>query len=246
MHGMEIISSSKEKKSIMIKHLACIMDGNRRWARDHKFETFFGHKKGLEAVQHVIDFCLLKEIPYLSLYAFSIENLEQRSSKEQDYLFGALAQEALQDLDTFKRKNVRMKFVGDRTLFPSNMKPVCEKAEKETESGQALQVNFLLCYGGRQEIVDATQRIAQEVVQGNLSVENITTDVFEKFLWTSAMSSPDLIIRTGGQQRLSNFLLFQCAYSELYFLDCLWPDISSLQLESALTYFDKCRKNFGK
>ena len=230
----------------MLKHLACIMDGNRRWARDHKIETFFGHRQGLQAVQRVIDFCLEKNITYLSLYAFSIENLEQRSSIEQNYLFDVLAQEALQNIDTFKNKNVRVKFVGDRTLFPLNMQSVCEKAEKETAAGDALQVNFLLCYGGRQEIVDATRRIAAEVKQGNLSVENITTDIFEKSLWTSDIPSPDLILRTGGQKRLSNFLLFQCAYSELYFLDCLWPDISSVELESALTYFNECRKNFGK
>src|SRR5579863_4450335 len=128
MHGMEEIALYKEKKekeSTMLKHLACIMDGNRRWARDHKFETFFGHKKGLDAVQCVTDFCLQKKISYLSLYAFSIENLEQRSQTEQDYLFGVLAQEALQDLDTFKNKNVRIKFVGDRTLFPESIIPVC-------------------------------------------------------------------------------------------------------------------------
>lgn len=222
------------------------MDGNRRWARDHKFETFFGHRQGLQAVQRVIDFCLEKNITYLSLYAFSIENLQQRSSKEQSYLFEVLAQEALQDIDTFKNKNVRVKFLGARALFPLNMQSVCEKAENETAAGNALQVNFLLCYGGRQEIVDAAKRIATQVVQGNISPEAITTDTFEKYLWTSGIPFPDLIIRTGGQQRLSNFLLFQCAYSELYFFDCLWPDISSVELESALTYFNECRKNFGK
>ena len=221
------------------------MDGNRRWALKQGFASWFGHKKGLDAVQRVIDFCLEKNITYLSLYAFSIENL-QRSAEEQKYLFEVLAQEALQDIAKFKRKNVCVKFVGDRTLFPLNMKSVCEKAEYETLAGTALQVNFLLCYGGRQEIVDAAKRIAIEVKQGNLSVDNITTDTFEKSLWTGDMPSPDLIIRTGGQQRLSNFLLFQCAYSEFYFLDCLWPDISSPQLESAFTYFNECRKNFGK
>jgi undecaprenyl diphosphate synthase len=242
----KIFPVKEEKKSPMLQHLACIMDGNRRWARDHKFETFFGHKKGLDAVQHVVDFCLIKQIPYLSLYAFSLENLEQRSQKEQNYLFEVLAQEALQNIDTFKNKNIRIKFIGDSALFPLSMKSVCEKAEQETESAKALQVNFLLCYGGRQEIVDATKRIAIEVAQGTLQPESITPDLFEKFLWTSPMPSPDLIIRTGGQQRLSNFLLFQCAYSELYFTDCLWPDISPVELESALTYFDTCRKNFGK
>lgn len=221
------------------------MDGNRRWAAQQGFGSWFGHKKGLDAVQRVIDFCLEKNIKYLSLYTFSIENL-QRPGDEQKYLFEVLAQEALQDLETFKRKNVCIKFVGNRALFPASIVPVCETVEQETFSGAALQVNFLLCYGGQQEIVDAAKRLAIEVAQDKLSSEDVTTDLFKTYLWTSSIPSPDLIIRTGGQQRLSNFLLFQCAYSELYFLDCLWPDISSMQLESALTYFDKCRKNFGK
>lgn len=221
------------------------MDGNRRWALQQGLVSWFGHKKGLSAIQRVIDFCLAKQIPYLSLYAFSIENL-QRSQDEQRYLFEVLAQEALQDLETFKRKNICIRFIGDRTLFPARVIPVCETMERETASGNALQVNFLLCYGGRQEIVDAAQRIACEVAQGNLQSADITTAVFEKFLWTSGIPSPDLIVRTGGQQRLSNFLLFQCAYSEFYFLDCLWPDISVQNLEAALIYFDNCRKNFGK
>jgi undecaprenyl diphosphate synthase len=207
--------------------------------------SWLGHKKGLDAVQRVIDFCLAQQIPYLSLYAFSIENL-QRSQDEQRYLFEVLAQEALQDIETFKRKNLRIRFIGDRTLFPASVMPVCEKIEHETASGSALQVNFLLCYGGQQEIVAAAKRIAVEVAQGSLQLADITPEVFEKFLWTSDMPLPDVIIRTGGQQRLSNFLLFQCAYSEFYFLDCLWPDISLTDLESARIYFDTCRKNFGK
>ena len=229
----------------MINHLACIMDGNRRWAMQQGLVSWLGHKKGLDAVKLVIDFCLAHHISYLSLYVFSIENL-QRCQDEQRYLFEVLAQEALQDLEMFKRKSICIRFIGDRTLFPVTVRPVCEKIEHETIAGTALQVNFLLCYGGRQEIVDATKRIVREVAQGALSPEDITADVFEKFLWTAGTPFPDLIIRTGGDNRLSNFLLFQCAYSELYFLDCLWPDISLTELESALIYFDKCRKNFGK
>ncbi len=221
------------------------MDGNRRWAMRQGLTSWLGHKNGLDAVQRVIDFCLAQHIPYLSLYAFSIENL-QRSQDEQRYLFEVLAQEALQDIETFKRKKLRIRFIGDRTLFPASVMPVCEKIEYETASGNALQVNFLLCYGGQQEIVAATKRIAVEVAQGSLQLADITPEVFAKFLWTSDMPLPDLIIRTGGQQRLSNFLLFQCAYSELYFLDCLWPDISLTDLEAARIYFDTCRKNFGK
>jgi len=221
------------------------MDGNRRWAMRQGLVSWFGHKKGLDAVRLVIDFCLVQHISYLSLYVFSIENL-QRCPDEQRYLFEVLAQEALQDLEMFKRKNICIRFIGDRTLFPVTVRPVCEKIEQETMTGTALQVNFLFCYGGRQEIVDVTKRIAREVVRGTLLSDDITPDVFEKFLWTAGTPSPDLIIRTGADNRLSNFLLFQCAYSELYFLDCLWPDISLVDLESALIHFDKCRKNFGK
>jgi undecaprenyl diphosphate synthase len=123
---------------------------------------------------------------------------------------------------------------------------VCEKIERETECYTQLQVNFLLCYGGRQEIADTARRIAIKVKKGDLQPADITMEVFEHFLWTASIPSPDLIIRTGGDNRLSNFLLFQAAYSELYFLDCLWPDISVEKLESALTYYSKCRQNFGR
>ena len=222
------------------------MDGNRRWALQQGFASWFGHRKGLDVVQRVIDFCLEKNIKYLSLYTFSLENLQQRSHAEQDYLFGVLAQEALQDLDVFKRKNIKIRFIGDRQQFPAQVIPICEMVEEETKFGDALQLNFLLCYGGQQEIVNAAKRIAVDVVQGALQVNDITPNIFENYLWTIGMSLPDLIIRTGGQQRLSNFLLYQCAYSELYFLDCLWPDISDADLQLAYIYFNECRKNFGK
>jgi undecaprenyl diphosphate synthase len=230
----------------MIKHLACIMDGNRRWALKQGFATWFGHKKGFDTIQRVMDFCLDKKIEYLSLYAFSLENLEHRSSQEQAYLFEVLAREALQDLELCKQKKVRIRFMGDHSLFPVSVREVCTQAEEETKLGTALQLNFLLCYGGQQEIVDAAKRIAEKVKDNVLQLTDITVQTFNNFLWTADMPSPDLIIRTGGQQRLSNFLLFQCAYAELYFLDCLWPDISESDLQEAFIYFENSRKNLGK
>lgn len=229
----------------MLKHLACIMDGNRRWAIKQGLIPSLGHRKGLDAIKSVVDFCLEKKIEYLSLYTFSIENL-QRTAAEQSYLFEVLAYEAVQDLALFKQKNVNIRFIGDRALFPKSIKPLCEKIEKDTRECNGLYLNFLLCYGGRQEIVDTVKRIAIKVKKGDLQEPDITTDIFEHFLWTAGIPNPDLIIRTGGFHRLSNFLLFQGAYSELYFLDCLWPDISWQDLEKAVIYFDDCQKNFGQ
>lgn len=229
----------------MLNHLACIMDGNRRWATQQGLLSFFGHKQGFTAVKLVMDFCLANSISYLSLYTFSIENLE-RSEVERHYLFEVLAQEAFQDFGEFKRKKIRMRFIGDRTLFPQSIRQLCEKVERETEECTALEVNFLLCYGGRQEIVDATKRIAERVACGKLQISDITPRLFENYLWTAGTPWPDLIIRTGGQQRLSNFLLYQSAYTEFYFLDCMWPEISEVELKLALAYYNKCRKMFGK
>ncbi len=222
------------------------MDGNRRWAARQSFAKLLGHKKGIETIQIVIDFCLAKKISFLSLYTYSIENLQNRSPEEQHYLFEQLAWQALEDINVFKRKNVRIRFIGDRKLFPASMQVISEKAEAETAQCSALHLNFLLCYGGQQEIIDTTKRIALQVTQGALKISDITSELFENNLWTSGTPSPGLIIRTGGQHRLSNFLLYQAAYSELYFLDCMWPDISSVELESALKYYYECRKMFGK
>jgi undecaprenyl diphosphate synthase len=229
----------------MLKHLACIMDGNRRWAVEQGLAPFQGHRKGLEAVKMVIDFCLQNQIAYLSLYAFSIENLK-RSAQEQSYLFDVLAHELVGYLDEFKQKSINIRFVGDKTLFAKSIKPLCDKIEYETFDCTGLYVTFLLYYGGRQEIVDTVKRIATKVKKGDLQESDITTELFERFSWTGLVPDPDLIIRTGGHRRLSNFLLFQAAYSELYFLDSFWPDISAVDLRKAVDYFYGCHKNFGQ
>jgi len=221
------------------------MDGNRRWAAKQGLMAFLGHRQGFEAVKRVIDFCFEKNIGYLSLYTFSIENL-QRSLEEKRYLFEILAQEVFYQINNLKQRNVRVRFIGDRALFPESIISLCEKAEQNTQDCTALQLNFDLCYGGQQEIADTAKRIAIDVTKGILLAEDITPQMFEKYLWTTGTPSPDLIIRTGGDVRLSNFLLFQSAYSELFFSDVLWPDISYAELEVALTHYNKCRQNFGR
>jgi len=221
------------------------MDGNRRWAMRQGLMPTDGHRKGFDTIRMVIEFCFEKNIEHLSLYTFSIENL-QRTSQEIDYLFEVLAYEVVNDLVELQEKNVNITFIGDRTLFPKGIRSLCEKVEKETRHCDGLYLHILLCYGSRQEIVDTARRIAVKLCKGDLQETDITPDVFERFLWTAGTPYPDLIVRTGGDRRLSNFLLFQAAYSEIYFLDCLWPDIKSADLEAAATYFDSCRKNFGQ
>ncbi len=220
------------------------MDGNRRWAVRQGLLSIDGHRKGFDSISLIIDFCREKGMEYLSLYTFSIENLK-RSSEEIYSLFEVLAYEVVDQVIKLKEKNVKVVFIGDRSLFPKSVKPLCEKAERETKECDGLQVNFLLCYGGRQEIVDTARRIAIKVKKGDLQESDITENVFERFLWTTGTPCPDLIIRTGGDRRLSNFLLFQAAYSELYFLDCLWPDITTKDLESAVNFFHHRRYNSG-
>lgn len=229
----------------MISHLACIMDGNRRWALNRGVTVSQGHQKGFDAIKRVIDFCLKRQIPYLSLYIFSTENVK-RPLYEQEFLFDVLAYEAAAELGEFKKKDVSISFAGDKNLFPRNVKILCDKVERETRECKKLKVSCLLFYGGRSEIVDATKRIAAKVHKGDLSEVDITEEVFEHFLWSSGRPNPELIVRTGGRKRLSNFLLFQAAYSELYFIDTLWPDINHKDLDAALTYFSECTQNLGK
>jgi undecaprenyl diphosphate synthase len=228
----------------MMKHLACIMDGNRRWALNRGLMVSQGHQRGFESIKRVIDFCLKKQIPYLSLYIFSTENAK-RPLYEQEYLFDVLAYEAVADLTDLKKKDVSITFAGDRNLFPRNIKILCDRVERETRECKKLQVSCLLFYGGRSEIVDATKRIAAKIKKGDLSEDDITEEVFEHFLWSSGRPTPELIVRTGGHKRLSNFLLFQAAYSELYFIDTLWPDITNKDLDGALAYYEGCKQNTG-
>lgn len=231
-----------EKK---ITHLACIMDGNRRWARQHGWLPWDGHREGVKAAQRVADFCLQQSIPYLSLYTFSLENF-RRPPQELHFLFNVLMQEMKQVLlDEFIKKGMRLIFVGDRSLFPKEVLPICAELEEKTKSGTQLQVNLLFCYGGQQELVQGMKLIARRIQSGDLSVDEISDELVEQSLWTSGIPAPDLIVRTGGVQRLSNFFLFKAAYSEFFFLDCFWPELTDAHLCGVVDSFYARQRNFG-
>lgn len=228
----------------MIEHLACIMDGNRRWAKKKGWMPWYGHKEGIEAIKRVIQFCVKNNISHLSLYTFSIDNFK-RPPDEIEYLFNNIIKEGSSIIKELKKNGVRARFIGDRSWFPENILDTCNTIEQETMGYNALYLNLLFCYGARQEIVHAVKTIVKEIKMGRRTEEDLTPDLFSSYLWTADTPDPDLIIRTGGVKRLSNFLLYQAAYSELYFLDCLWPDISESDLQEALSFFYQCKRNFG-
>ena len=229
----------------MVKHLACIMDGNRRWAKEQGSLAWAGHKEGVKSVERVIDFCWEQKIPYLSLYTFSIENFK-RPKAELQFLFSVLLQSIQKKVITdMVAKGVRISFVGDRSLFPPSALPAIEAIESACKNGPNLHVQLLFCYGGRQEIVQGVRSALQKITAGELSINTLDEATFESLLWSGGVPAPDIIIRTGGAQRLSNFLLFQAAYSEFFFLDCYWPALQSEQLHTVMNTYKERQRNFG-
>lgn len=226
----------------MIMHLACVMDGNRRWAKRQGLLSWIGHRAGAKTVETAVNFCLQHNIPYLSLYTFSLENFK-RSAQERSYLFDMIMQQSESYLPRFLEQGIKIKFIGNLSLFPDTVQEVCQRIENQTASGKNLQVNFLFGYGARQELFAAAQLLAQEMLKGS----NLTTQAdFESYLWTAGTPDPDLIIRTGGVQRLSNFLLYQSAYTEIRFLDTLWPDLTHAEILQAVVSTVQAQKNVGK
>ncbi|MFA6065730.1 MAG: polyprenyl diphosphate synthase [Candidatus Babeliaceae bacterium] len=230
-----------DDKPTKLKHLAIIMDGNRRWAKKNSLKPWLGHKQGIEPVKTTIEFCIKKKIPYLTLYAFSLENFK-RSSDELDYLFNIIAKEVSDSyFDTLIKNNVRVRFIGRRSSFPQQLIENINAIEAKSAHNTGLTLNIMFCYGGRQELVDAIKNI----VASGIMPENITEDTIAQHLWTHDMPDPELVIRTGYTHRLSNFLPYQSVYSELYFIDCYWPEITVEHLHKAVDYYESIERNFG-
>ncbi|MCB9493009.1 MAG: di-trans,poly-cis-decaprenylcistransferase [Epsilonproteobacteria bacterium] len=227
-----------------MQHIAIIPDGNRRWAQAHKLKSIMGHKRGTEAIQAAVNVCIKYNIRYLSLYTFSLENFN-RSESEKDYLFKLLADFAREKLPQLIKDGIRVRIIGDQSYFPESLKQTLADLEKKTAHLDTLQFNMLFCYGAKHEIVQAAKKLAQQVKDGVISVDDITQESFSNELWTAGIPDPDLIIRTGDVLRLSNFLLYQAAYTEFSFLPCYWPDVNEEVLEHCLEKFGTIKRNFG-
>lgn len=227
-----------------MQHLAIIPDGNRRWARQNKLQSLFGHRRGMDAVLSAIDVCLKNEIKYLSIYTFSLENFK-RSEEERSYLFELLSDGLIQELSRLVQQGINIKFLGDTSLFPVKVQQAINQVQSATKDLDNLYLSLLFCYGAQQEIAYAARILAQKVSQGILSLEQITEEAVERELWTAGIPNPDLIIRTGGVVRLSNFLLFQAAYSEFKFVDAFWPDMTIEKIQACVDEFKGVKRNFG-
>lgn len=228
-----------------ISHLAVIMDGNRRWAKKNKLAFGAGYADGgFGAVKRTIEFCLSRGIKYLSLYTFSIENLK-RPQEEQDFLFDTIVNEGGKNIPYLKERGVRARFVGDRSLFPKRVVPTCDLVEQETKNGSSIFVQILFCYGGRQELVAGVKKLFQQIKDGVITEDQISEQTLHDVLWMAGVPDPELIIRTSGVHRLSNFLTYESVYSEFCFLDCLWPEITEKDLAGAVDSYLSVRRNFG-
>lgn len=226
------------------RHVAIIMDGNGRWAKARGLPRNLGHRQGVDAVREVVRACGRLNIEYLTLYAFSSENWK-RPETEVAGLMDLLRIYIRRELDELARSGVRVHVIGDRTRLAPDIVELISDAEAKTRENRKLTLVIALSYGGQDEIVTACRRIADQVAAGRLKPENISAETVAEHLQTAGIPDPDLIIRTSGEQRLSNFLLWQSAYSELIFVDKLWPDFAPDDLAAAIGEFQRRDRRYG-
>lgn len=229
-----------DKKRIP-KHIGIIMDGNRRWAARRGLTAMEGHEAGVKALIKIVEHCLELGVETLTIYALSTENWRKRARKEVEGLFNLLLRAVEEKKEEYKEKGVRVAVIGDFQAFPRKVVKAIREMLAVVKTHERLKVNVALNYGGRDEILRAVKKIVEQ----DIPAKKINEEMFGKFLYTNGEPDPDLMIRTGGQERLSNFLLWQLSYSELYFTDTLWPDFSPRKLDQAIAEYQKRQRRFG-
>ncbi|MEO6683266.1 MAG: isoprenyl transferase [Ginsengibacter sp.] len=232
-------------KERLPKHIAIIMDGNGRWAKEKGKDRLFGHFSGVESVRNIVEGCAELGVQYLTLYAFSTENWD-RPKNEVTGLMELLVQTIRQEVPTLNKNNIRLYVIGNTDLLPPFAQKELNEACEETQKNTGMNLVMALSYSSRWEIVHAVKQIGIQVKEGNLNPEDITDNEFKKYLCTDKFPDPELMIRTSGEYRISNFLLYQLAYSELYFTETLWPDFRKDNLYDALLDYQSRERRFGK
>lgn len=227
----------------MPNHVAIIMDGNGRWAQKRGLKRTKGHQKGAEVLKKISEYVYDKKIKVLSVFAFSTENWK-RDKEEVDYLMDLFLKAFKDNFDAVKKKGVRVVFSGLKDKLSDKVVKAMEKMSEETKNNNNGVFNICLNYGGQDEIVNASKKISEDVLNGNLSINDINKDSFGKYLFND-LPPIDLLIRTSGEYRISNFMLWQMAYAELYFTDVLWPDFDEKQMDKAIEVFNNRDRRFG-
>lgn len=227
------------------RHIAIIMDGNGRWAKQRNLPRPMGHREGVKAVRRVVEACRQRGIEALTLFAFSSENW-RRPKTEVSLLMDLFVRTIKKEIDALHGNDVRMRFIGNRSAFDPKLRALMDGAEQRTAGNQGLSLVIAVNYGGRWDIADAARRMAAKAMAGEITVDDIDSDSLGGMLSMADLPEPDLFIRTGGEQRISNFLLWQLAYTELYFTDLLWPDFDADALDVALRSFAGRQRRFGQ
>ncbi len=228
-------------KNLMPQHIAIVMDGNGRWAKKRFLPRVAGHVKGVEAIRRTIEGCIVRDIPYLTIFAFSSENWK-RPREEVNFLMNLFLSSLEKETDKLHANDIRLKVVGDLSRFDAPLQKAIAAAEEKTSNNSKLTLTVCANYGGRWDILQATRRMYSE----GLDVNDMTEERLSSCLALSYAPEPDLFIRTGGETRISNFLLWQLAYSELYFTETFWPDFDHAELEKAIASFQSRERRFGK
>ncbi len=222
------------------QHIVLFPDGNRRWAKKKGLPSLKGHQQGYKNILEFSNWCKERGVKVLTAFGFSTENWK-RSKQEVNYLMSLAEVGLLESLKQFQKDDVRVKIIGDRTNLPKSLIKAINLIEDATKNNKKLHLNLAISYGGKWDILNA----AKQIVKNNISPEKISEKVFESYLSTAGLLDPDLIIRAGGEKRLSNFVLWQAAYAELYFSEKLWPDFSEKDLDEAFEEFDRRQRRFG-
>ena len=233
-----------EKLQYVPKHIAIIMDGNGRWAKRRHLPRIAGHRRGAEAVKSIVRYCDKIGVRFLTLYTFSTENWK-RPEKEIDFLMGLLSMFLDREIRALKKNNAKLLTIGRIERLPRKAQEVISKAKNATKENTGLRLILALNYGARSEIIDAALALCDDIQNGTISRDSVNEEVFPRYLYTTGIPDPELLIRTSGEMRLSNFLLWQLSYSELYITEKLWPDFSPQDLEEAVVDFQKRKRRFG-
>ncbi|OGY48477.1 MAG: di-trans,poly-cis-decaprenylcistransferase [Candidatus Buchananbacteria bacterium RIFCSPHIGHO2_02_FULL_45_11b] len=229
------------KQNSQIRHIGIIMDGNRRWAKNQGLPALIGHKKGYEKMKAAGKWCADRGIGILTVYAFSSENWN-RSKEEVNYLMNLFRRALKNEIAEIHKNGIKMKVIGQKEKLPEDIQDLIKRAEEKTKANKKLLFNIAISYGGRPEIVSAIKKMIAEKIPAS----KITEDLVAKYLWTKGQPDPDIIIRTSGEQRLSNFLTWQSAYTELFFIKKHWPDFEEKDLDEIIKEYSERQRRFGK